>query len=305
MYKSFCQSTEILKTVFHVFITTGNKVFCLQTNGTYQYDCSHTNLQKEKIISKDMAPHYHGVAKIPISKLNFNFRTDLKRRLNSKQVEKLERIFADEECDNEGVSNAIYARVAKSALLSALRERDLDETALISGPNRPIERLDLQVDCLHGLHRVEAAKETLRTLPLDEQLWTVHLYDDSISPNDEISLIEQHGNENDFEDGYMMWKILLYDRAIHRDIYTNCPKLDKDEYISAKKKWWGRLEKKGPSKATDLRQILKDARFRQAFNDLLEFPGLWEDLKLGTLHRFIGIKCQEVMQPKMISWVWV
>lgn len=245
-----------------------------------------------------MASHYYGVAEIPISKLNFDFRQDFKRRRNSKQVSQLERIFTDEKCNNEGILNAIDARVSKSALLSALRKRNLDETSLTSRPNQPIERLDLQVDCLHGLHRVEAAKIHLRDLPLDKQFWTVHLYDDSISPNDEISLIEQHGNENDFEDGYMMRKILLYDRAIRLGIYTSCPNLGKDGCISAKVKWWGRLEKKGPSKATDLRQILKDPRFRQAFYDLLDIPGLWEDLKLGTLHRFIGIKCQEVMQTK-------
>jgi hypothetical protein len=56
-------------------------------------------------------------------------------------------------------------------------------------------------------------------------------------------------------------------------------------------KWWARLT---TSKRRDLKQLFKDQRLLQAFDNLLEFPGIWPPVQLGTLHRQHGLRCSEV-----------
>jgi hypothetical protein len=37
-------------------------------------------------------------------------------------------------------------------------------------------------------------------------------------------------------------------------------------------------------------------RLIDAFDDLLELPGLWPPIQLGTLHRLHGLRCREVSE---------
>lgn len=57
------------------------------------------------------------------------------------------------------------------------------------------------------------------------------------------------------------------------------------------RKWWARLTE---TKRKDLRQLLKDERYAVAFDALLDWPGLWTTIKLGSLHRLLCLKCDEV-----------
>lgn len=56
-------------------------------------------------------------------------------------------------------------------------------------------------------------------------------------------------------------------------------------------KWWARLTE---TKRKDLRQLLRDERYALAFDALLDWPGLWTTIKLGSLHRLLCLKCDEV-----------
>ncbi len=89
-------------------------------------------------------------------------------------------------------------------------------------------------------------------------------------------LIEGYANTQRFSDGEIFWKIRFYHRA--RD-------------ARAEQKWWARLTE---TKRKDLKQLLKNDLFTNAFDDLLEMPGLWQPIKLGTLHRLLALKCHEV-----------
>ena len=62
-------------------------------------------------------------------------------------------------------------------------------------------------------------------------------------------------------------------------------------------RWLVRLSK---DKAKCLRSFQKKPELkvvRHALDDLLPYRGLWPALKLGTLHRLLGLKCPEVSQP--------
>ncbi|KAF1924804.1 uncharacterized protein M421DRAFT_95146 [Didymella exigua CBS 183.55] len=59
-----------------------------------------------------------------------------------------------------------------------------------------------------------------------------------------------------------------------------------------KKKWWARLS---ASKKRGLKQLLKDRRFVNTFDSLINSPGLWPPVQLGTLHRQYGLHCTKEM----------
>ena len=45
-----------------------------------------------------------------------------------------------------------------------------------------------------------------------------------------------------------------------------------------------------------LRQLLEhgDGELTAAFDNLLDIPGLWDGMRLSTMHKIIGMKCDEV-----------
>ena len=55
--------------------------------------------------------------------------------------------------------------------------------------------------------------------------------------------------------------------------------------------WWARLT---DTKSRDLHQLIKNENLTIAFDNLVDFPGLWQSIQLGKLHRLHGLRCQEV-----------
>ena len=91
-----------------------------------------------------------------------------------------------------------------------------------------------------------------------------------------IHKIEKYENERPFSDGEIFRSIRLYARSGDTD---------------KENKWWARLS---TSKRKDVRQLLKNPRFTSAFDKLVDKRGLWTSLHLGTLHRFLTLRCEEV-----------
>jgi hypothetical protein len=90
-----------------------------------------------------------------------------------------------------------------------------------------------------------------------------------------LRLAEEYLNEKPPSDGEIFCKIRQYHLA-------------NDE--ANELKWWARLTE---TKRKDLKQLLKDARFANAFDSMLPWPGLWAPVKLGSLHRLLCLKCDE------------
>lgn len=111
---------------------------------------------------------------------------------------------------------------------------------------------------------------------------TLHTEDHSaktvpdITPAAARRIVEEYANSAPYTDGEAFWRIRTYHHA-HDKI--------------AEQRWWARLS---PTKRKDLKHLLKNRGFRNAFDALLGFPGLWRPIKLGTLHRLHALKCDEV-----------
>lgn len=89
-------------------------------------------------------------------------------------------------------------------------------------------------------------------------------------------IIESFMNEQKPSDGEIFRKIRLYHRQ---------------NDVEAENRWWACLDK---SKLRDLRQLLKKQEIAAAFDDLIDFPGLWAKIQLGALQRLLALKCDEV-----------
>jgi hypothetical protein len=54
--------------------------------------------------------------------------------------------------------------------------------------------------------------------------------------------------------------------------------------------WKARLT---PGKQQSVDRLLGHEGFKNAFDDLLSFPGLWGGLKLGNIQRHLALRCDE------------
>lgn len=94
-------------------------------------------------------------------------------------------------------------------------------------------------------------------------------------------------------------KTHVYESYSHEQQYTdgtifrNILKYAKSSDMENEKKWRARLS---TSKQKDLKQLLADKRIRIAFENLIDFVGLWPPIQLGKLHLFHGLKCAKVLE---------
>ena len=123
------------------------------------------------------ARNYLGIAKIKLGALNFDHPLVRKKhRLPSKKnVRRLRNVFERAGCERLEKENFINAVVDDAALISSLAFSGLNKQRfrqLQEGDSIPF--VDLRsVDCLGGLHRIEAAKEFLDD---NDQWWIVRLF---------------------------------------------------------------------------------------------------------------------------------
>lgn len=95
------------------------------------------------------------------------------------------------------------------------------------------------------------------------------------------SVVEECSNEQSHFDGEIFRKIRQYHK-------------DGDKHSEAR--WWARLSK---DKRKDLAQLLKDERFERMFDTMLQWPGLFQPIKLGALRRSVRLKCDEVRRSEL------
>ena len=90
--------------------------------------------------------------------------------------------------------------------------------------------------------------------------------------------MEEYSNEEKPSDGEIYRKIRQYER-------------DGNDYF--KKRWKTRLSDHG---RRNLRRLFDhgDGELLAAFDSLLDIPGLWDGMRISTLHKVICMKCDEV-----------
>lgn len=96
------------------------------------------------------------------------------------------------------------------------------------------------------------------------------------------SIGEQYENSKGFDDGYIFQSLRHYQRLGDQ---------------AGENKWLARLSQ---SKRRDLKQLQRSSAFRdlrEALDDLLSLPGLWQAFRIGTFHRLLTMRCNEVRRP--------
>ena len=249
---------------------------------------------------------FRGTARVYISRLSFDNHAG-KRAISEKNINRLHGIFKKEGCLRLDSENYVPVRIEEDILAQALAESRLigQDLKLLPNDGEP-HFLSLpqhyQLECLHGQHRILAGKEYYAGEE-EELWWTVKIFlkgkigisplcsyvdlllGGSLSKEACISIQEQHSNSQPDSDGEVFQKIRFY---------------HKQDNTQAENKWWVRLS---DTKQKDVKQLLKKEEFVPVLDELLEIPGLWSTVKLGTLHRFLTLKCDEVKWTNTTSGV--
>lgn len=127
-----------------------------------------------KPIDSERCIRHLGTARVSITALCFPYS----RELDPKNVKRLERLFQQENgCRPDDYSNRIPAVISETELLQLLRASNLDETCLLTKNPEHFATIQFplgaSLECLHGRHRVEAAKQVFSTQNKD---WVVDFY---------------------------------------------------------------------------------------------------------------------------------
>lgn len=118
---------------------------------------------------------YRGTARIRLENLYFEWGEA--RELSRKNVERLKQVFRTENVHRLEPRNHIPAVVHEGDLVSAIQASKISAETLLSNPDGDLPMLKFpqhyKLTCLHGGHRIQAARETL---PPTDAWWTVDLY---------------------------------------------------------------------------------------------------------------------------------
>jgi len=118
---------------------------------------------------------FRGSARVSLDVLQFQQHKH--RDLDTKHVEYLKGCFRKDRCRRLEVRNHIEAEIDQQMLDVALRDSNITARELLTNQPNEYPRLvfpqSFHLECLHGQHRIQAAREFL--LPIDKW-WTVDLY---------------------------------------------------------------------------------------------------------------------------------
>jgi hypothetical protein len=120
---------------------------------------------------------YRGLARVPLRALRFGHRTvlDKHRNISHENVVRLERIYEQVGCSRLQEENVVNAIIEDDDLVAALslHHMSLDDMRSLQWP-QDAPTLDLEnVQCLSGMHRIEAAR---RFLNENDKWWIVRLF---------------------------------------------------------------------------------------------------------------------------------
>ncbi|KAK6380192.1 hypothetical protein LTS17_005381 [Exophiala oligosperma] len=193
-------------------------------------------------------------------------------------VPRLKEVFGIEGVRRLEPRHHVPAAVDQSDLDAALRTSNATAESLLNNLDNdpPVLKFPQlhRLTCLHGRHRIQAARETLD--PTDAW-WTVDFYLKDSDPDLRTTLAEEYSNEVKPSDGEIYRKIRLYER---------------EGNICFKKRWKARLSTHGQR---GLRQLFghRDGELAVAFDNLLDIPGLWDGMRISTIHKVMSMKCDE------------
>ncbi|KAH7364008.1 hypothetical protein BKA65DRAFT_532668 [Rhexocercosporidium sp. MPI-PUGE-AT-0058] len=240
-------------------------------------------------------------------------RNEAKRRPDQAHVERVKRIFRKAGCRPLEITHHIPAVVSQQQLDAALedaRRRGWKAGILPSNYatiNTPDGYPELEfpggIECLHGLHRIQAGKEWLQPT---EKWWIVDIYLSGISYELSTILNEEYTNAEDPCDGEIYRKIREYhflpSKADSQISAATC--------VSFEMIWWARLNKSREKKLRTLfGKCERTRRLAASFDTLSKIAGLFDaGMMVTTLNKVMATKCYEEIchyNQEHIFKVWV
>ena len=116
--------------------------------------------------------HFQGYARVELDNIDFSSGRDLE----DQNVNRLIRVFELEGCKRESTANAISVLVEKNAIEEAHAQQCSSSAAIHSINPTQLPLLNAKVLCLHGKHRIHAAR---KFLPCRDWWWTVKIFSPS------------------------------------------------------------------------------------------------------------------------------
>lgn len=139
--------------------------------------------QAEEEIERQKSSHFRGRARVPLEFLYFSEHTP--RDLDRGNVERLMGVYLEEGVRRLQHEHHIPAVVGKDDLLSAVRLSGLSLVNLLNSSQANPPHLTFpegfRLRCLHGKHRIEAARLSA-CLQGQDRWWTVTLYSEGKLP---------------------------------------------------------------------------------------------------------------------------
>ena len=246
---------------------------------------------------------FKGSALVRFEYLNWNEyikRNEAKRRPDQDHVDRVKRVFRKAGCRPLESIHHIPVVVSQQQLDAALAEArrrgrwkadalPSNYATINSQDGYPELEFPGGIECLHGLHRVQAGKEWLQPA---EKWWIVDLYLSGISYELSTILNEEYSNKETPCDGEIYRKIreyhLLPSKADSLISPATC--------VSFEMLWWARLNKGREKKLRTLfGKRERTRRLAASFDALSKIPGLFDaGMMVTTLNKVMATKCYEV-----------
>lgn len=130
----------------------------------------------ERKIAEDRSANYRGTVRVRFEFLEFD--TESSRELDQKNIERLIEVYEIDRCDPLQPERHIPALISQRSLELATKHTGTSAGNLLCPQELPLELKfppGHHLKCLHGQHRVEAAKQWGELL-LKDRWWAVDLY---------------------------------------------------------------------------------------------------------------------------------
>jgi hypothetical protein len=138
-------------------------------------DIQYHASEQERKLAEDREENFRGTVCISLRRLRFE--PEYSRDVDKKNVERLKRIFARQGCLRLSLTNHVPAIINERDLKAALQCSGRTLEDLLNSAQDAPPKLTLppgyMLECLHGQHRILAARETLEP---QEEWWAVDLY---------------------------------------------------------------------------------------------------------------------------------
>lgn len=235
---------------------------------------------------------HKGTARINLPVLGFS--QSQTRESSKKLVDFLMGCFQKEGCRRLPFRHHVPAIIDQETLDIALRRQGRTADELLTKdevPDYPL--LDFptgfRLECLHGQHRINAAGECLD--PGDDW-WTVDLY---LSGKSKVVRDAGHANVQPLDLNVELKTCLVEEYSEKRpsdgEVYYRMRRYHFQRNFSFEMRWKSRLRGKRPK---CLQSLLLNETMTDAFDDLLDIPGIWGGMRITTLHKMKALTCDKV-----------